>query len=227
MKKFSISVIIPTRNEAENIESLLRYLQQQDRNIEIIVVDAASTDTTAEIAKRRSKVIQSGKGRGMQMNAGAKAASGEVFWFIHADCYPPPGAVDEINRALNDPSIVGGGFEYALNHPAFRFRVVEFLSNGKNRLLKWLFGDMGIFVRREIFEKMGGYAEIPLMEDMDFSQRLKKYGKIVIFHQRMQTSARRWIEDGFILNSLRSWTLQGAWSLGATPDLLAKFYRFK
>lgn len=227
MKRFSISVIIPTRNEAENIEALLNYLHNLDSTLKIIVADAASTDSTVEKAKCLSKVVQSAKGRGVQMNEGARTATGDVLWFIHADCFPPPDSVDEIHRALNYPAVVGGGFEYALSHPAFRFRVVELLSNRKNRLLKWLFGDMGIFVRRDVFEQMGGYAEIPLMEDMDFCKRLKRYGKIWISPRRMKTSARRWIEEGYILNSLRSWTLQSAWVLGVSPDTLAKFYRFK
>lgn len=227
MKRYSISVIIPTYNEAENIEALLRYLHHLDDTLEIIVADAASTDKTVEKAKHWSRVIQSARGRGVQMNSGATAATGDVLWFIHADCYPPATAVEAILQALSDPAVVGGGFEYALNHPAFRFRVVEFLSNRKNRLLKWLFGDMGIFVRREVFEQLGGYAEIPLMEDMDFSKRLKQYGKIVILPQRMKTSARRWIEEGYVLNSLRSWLFQSAWSLGASPAILARFYKFK
>lgn len=220
-------MIIPTRNEAENIEDFLRYLHRLDGTLEIIVADAGSTDETVEKAKRLSKVVQTARGRGVQMNAGAKAATGAGLWFIHADCYPHPDSITAMKQASENEEIVGGGFEYALHHPSFRFRVVEFLSNRKNRLLKWLFGDMGIFVRRDVFEQMGGYAEIPLMKDMDFSQRLKRYGKIVILPQRMKTSARRWIEEGYVLNSLRSWFLQSAWALGASPYILAKFYRFK
>ena len=227
MSKYSISVIIPTLNEAQNIERLLSYLHQLDSTLELIVADAGSTDSTVEQAKCLSKVVHSARGRGIQMNAGAKAATRDVLWFIHADCFPPSDSVDAIRQTLIDPEVVGGGFEYNLNHPAFRFRIVEWLSNRKNRLLKLLYGDMGIFVRREIFDKMGGYEEIPLMEDMDFSKRLKQYGKITILPQRMTTSARRWIEDGFVLNSTRSWLFQIAWALGASPYKLAKWYRFK
>ena len=224
---YSISVIIPTLNEAQNIERLLSYLHQLDSTLELIVSDAGSADNTVEQAKYVSKVVHSARGRGIQMNEGAKAATGDVLWFIHADCFPPSDSVNAIRQALIDPEVVGGGFEYSLNHPAFRFRVIEVLSNRKNRMLKLLYGDMGIFVRREIFNQMGGYEEIPLMEDMDFSKRLKQYGKITILPQRMTTSARRWIEDGFVLNSIRSWLFQIAWALGASPYKLAKWYRFK
>jgi len=171
--------------------------------------------------------VESPRGRGVQMNRGAAVAQGQVLWFLHADCRPHPHSVQLIGEALSDPEVVGGGFEYALDHPGLRFRLIEFLSNRKNRLLGWLFGDMGIFVRRDIFEQMQGYKEIPLMEDMDFSKRLKTLGKVVILPQRIMTSSRRWLEEGYLLNSLRSWALQGAWVLGASPHTLAKWYRFK
>ena len=227
MNRFSISAVIPTLNEQENIKSLLNYLGQLDYTLELVVADGGSIDETIIESEGLSRVVHSARGRGAQMNAGASVASGDVLWFLHADCRPHPDSVQAMKQALSDQAIVGGGFEYNLDHPGFRFRLVEFLSNRKNRRLKWLFGDMGIFVRREIFEQMGGYKEIPLMEDMDFSKRLKQYGKILILPQRMKTSARRWIEEGYVLNSLRSWVFQSAWALGASPDKLARFYRFK
>lgn len=223
----SISVIIPTLNEEQNIVSLLDYLKQMDTDLQLIIADGNSNDKTVDLARQLCLAVQSSPGRGVQMNAGANAATGDILWFLHADCRPHPDSILAMKQALSDPKIVGGGFEYNLNHPDFRFRLVEFLSNRKNRLLKWLFGDMGIFVRQEIFERMTGYSEIPLMEDMDFSKRLKQYGQIVILPQRINTSARRWIEEGYLFNSLRSWILQSAWAMGASPHLLAKWYRFK
>ncbi len=223
----AISVIIPTLNEEENIQSLLKYLKQLDNRLQLIVVDANSEDNTVAATQKLSQVVRSSRGRGVQMNKGANIAKGDILWFLHADCRPHPDSIQAMKRAFADENIVGGGFEYNLNHPGFRFRLVEFLSNRKNRMLQWLFGDMGIFIRREIFEQMGGYQEIPLMEDMDFSKRLKKHGKIAILPQRMNTSARRWIEEGYIFNSIRSWALQSAWTLGVSPYTLKKWYRFK
>jgi rSAM/selenodomain-associated transferase 2 len=227
MERLSISAIIPTLNEQGNIKSLLDYLRQLDPTLELIIADGGSSDETVSLAEGLSRVVHATRGRGAQMNAGANIATGEVLWFLHADCRPHPDSIHAIQLALADEAVAGGGFEYNLYHPAFRFRVIEYLSNRKNRLLQWLFGDMGIFVRREIFKKMGGYKEIPLMEDMDFSKRLKQHGKIEILPQRTNTSARRWIEEGYILNSLLSWILQSAWALGASPDILARFYQFK
>lgn len=227
MSRFSISVIIPTLNEEENIEALLKYLHQLDSTLELIVADAGSLDRTIEKAQSLSKIVHSTRGRGIQMNAGASAATGDILWFIHADCRPHLQSILAMQQVLTDDSIVGGAFEYRLNHPGFKFRLAETLSNYKNRLLKLLFGDMGIFVRGEIFEKIGGYKKIPLMEDMDFCNRLKRLGKIVILPYKMDTSARRWMEEGYILNSIRSWTFQIAWALGASPYKLARWYRFK
>jgi glycosyltransferase involved in cell wall biosynthesis len=131
MNDFSISVIIPTLNEAENIESLLRYLRQLDQRLELIVVDAHSQDHTAVLAAKLSRVIQSPPGRGIQMNHGARVAKGDIFWFLHADCRPHRDSIQAMKRALSDQAVVGGGFEYNLDHPGFFFRLVEFLSNRK------------------------------------------------------------------------------------------------
>jgi GT2 family glycosyltransferase len=161
------------------------------------------------------------------MNAGAGVARGEVLWFLHADCHPHVDSIREMENVLSNPAVVGGGFEYDLNHPGLIFRLTEFFSNRKNRLLRLLYGDMGIFVRRRTFEKMGGFREIPLMEDMDFCRRLKSHGKIAIIRKRINTSAKRWIEEGIIKNLVRNWLLQIAWLFGASPDLLSKYYKFR
>ena len=223
----SISIIIPTLNEENEISSLLRYLNQLDPNLQSIVVDGGSRDNTVQKAKSHSTVITAPQGRGAQMNAGACIAEGDILWFLHADCMPHPNSIEHIRVSLKDPDVVGGGFEYTLNHPAKRFRIVEYLSNYKNRRFELLYGDMGIFVRRSIFKRMEGYREIPLMEDMDFSKRLKRMGKIVVLPYKIRTSARRWLEDGYIRSCVRSWILQSSWALGVSPFRLAKWYRFE
>lgn len=223
----NISVIIPTLNEGKNIGPLLRYLKELDDNLELIVSDCGSHDNTIEEAESYAKTIRASKGRGAQMNAGAKIASGDVLWFLHADCYPHPESISTIKKALVDPQIVGGAFEYSLDDPRLYFRVIEFLSNRKNHLLHLFYGDMGIFVRRNMFFNMGGYAEIPLMEDMDFCKRLKKEGNIVILPKRIPTSTQRWAEEGIVKNIVRNWLLQIAWTCGVSPETLSKFYQFK
>ena len=223
----SISVIIPTLNEAQNIEILLPYLKKLDDSIEIIVVDCNSTDDTIEKAKPFATVIQAPRGRGVQMNAGARVASGDILWFVHADCLPHKDSVSEMRKALTDPKVVGGGFEYNLVHPSLFFRYTEFASNRKNHILKLMYGDMGMFVRKELFHKMGGYKEIPIVEDMDFCRRLKKFGRIVIIPKRINTSTRRWQEEGVLKNLFRNYLLQIGWTVGVPPHILAKWYKFK
>jgi rSAM/selenodomain-associated transferase 2 len=223
----SLSIIIPTLNEATLVAPLLRYLCDIAPKAELIVSDGDSTDETVESAKSLARCIIAPRGRAAQMNAGARVASGDVLWFVHADCRPHRRSVSALQAAMADASIVGGGFQYSLDCPGYRFRLAERLSNRKNRLLKLLYGDMGMFVRKDTFERLGGFKDIPLMEDMEFSRRLKKAGRIAILPLTMKTSARRWIEEGWTKNSVRSWLLQGAWAMGVSPHSLARWYRFK
>ncbi|UCE19639.1 MAG: TIGR04283 family arsenosugar biosynthesis glycosyltransferase [Gemmatimonadota bacterium] len=222
----SISIIIPTLNESDTITALLRYLQELDPKIERIVADGESSDDTVRKARPLAQVVQATRGRGSQMNAGAYASSGDVLWFLHADCRPHHDSLKAIRGVLRNQKIVGGGFQYCLHQIGFHYRIAETLSNYKNRVLGLLYGDMGVFVRRPVFNEMGGYTEIPLMEDMDFSRRLKRFGDIVILPHKIQTSARRWVEEGYVKNSVRSWMLQSGWALGISPHRLARFYRF-
>ena len=219
----TISIIIPTLNEQENIEGLLSYLNSLDETLELIVSDGGSNDETVAKSKKYASVIITTRGRGAQMNAGAKAAKGEILWFIHADCKPHPDSVKAILNGLSSNGIVGGAFEYTLDGKGFLYRWTELTSNFKDRLFKLCCGDMGIFVARNIFEQMGGYKEIPLMEDMDFCKRLKKMGESVILPQRINTSARRWKEEGKVKNLVRNWLLQFGWAVGVQPGILAKW----
>ncbi len=222
----SISVIVPTLNEEEAMAEFLECVRALAPDLEIIVVDGGSTDGTVDEAEPHARVVRTGRGRGKQMNAGASESSGDVLWFLHADCRPHPDSVGAIRLALADPAVVGGGFEFGLDHPGIFFRITTTVSNRKNRALKLLFGDMGIFVRSEVFEEMDGYRDIPLMEDVDFCERLKERGEIVIVPVRLESSARRWFEEGILYNLVRNWVLQLAWKCGASPDTLAKWYSF-
>lgn len=222
----SISVIVPTLNEEEGIAEFLEHVRELAPDLEIIVVDGGSTDGTVEAAEPRARVVRTGRGRGKQMNAGASDSFGDVLWFLHADCRPHPDSIGAIREALADPDVVGGGFEFGLDHPGMFFRITTTVSNRKNRAFKLLFGDMGIFVRSEVFDEMGGYGDIPLMEDVDLCERLKERGKIVIVPVRLESSARRWFDEGILFNLARNWVLQLAWKCGASPHTLAKWYSF-
>jgi rSAM/selenodomain-associated transferase 2 len=223
-KQKRISIIVPTLNEADSLAPFLDHISQLGAD-EIIIADGQSIDETVKIAQSYT-VVQSERGRAVQMNTGARVAMGDVFWFVHADCYPHKKSVDVIRDSLSQSGVIGGAFEYNLNAPGFRYRLVEYLSNKKNHRLGLVYGDMGIFVDRKMFFELRGYQNIPLMEDMDFCKRMKQQGKIVILPYRINTSARRWIEEGYFKNFLRNWMLQLAWAAGVSPFTLARYYKF-
>ena len=222
----SVSVIVPTLNEEEEISSFLEYISSLEPELQIVVADGGSSDGTVEIATPLASVISAPRGRGAQMNAGAREASGDVLWFLHADTRPDAGSLQAMRGVLENPEVVGGAFEYNLDHPGRFFRVTENVSNRKNQACRLFFGDMGIFVRRTTFERMGGFREYPLMEDMDLCKRLKEQGKIEIIPLRINTSVRRWLDEGILKNLVRNWVLQLLWKLGVSPHTLARWYSF-
>jgi rSAM/selenodomain-associated transferase 2 len=223
----TVSAIVPTLNEEAEIVKLLTCLHGlRDSALDIIVADGCSSDGTRSRAAQLARVITASRGRASQMNAAARVARGQVLWFLHADCRPHPESLRAIRRALVDPEVVGGAFAYALDAPGAIYRVAEVLSNWKNRALGLFFGDMGIFVRAEVFRRIGGYTDLPLMEDMDLCRRLKRVGRSVILPQKIMTSARRWRSEGAMRNIVRNWAFQIAWGLGASPHVLARHYSF-
>jgi len=222
-KSVKITVIIPTLNEAENILQTIESVRQQDREAEIIVVDGGSVDGTRDIARSHAIVIDTPRGRAVQMNAGARIATGDVLLFLHGDSRMAPGALAQLQRTLDNPRIAGGTFTANFDTDDFWLRCYAFCST-----IDWLifrYGDQGIFVRRVIFEQMQGYAEIPLMEDIDLLRRLPRYGRrVLIQHYPVTTSARRFVEHGIVRQEALNVALVAAWFLGVKPQTLAKWY---
>jgi rSAM/selenodomain-associated transferase 2 len=222
-----ISVIIPTLNEAENILATIESVRQQDHAAEIIVADGGSVDGTPEIARPYARVIDAPRGRAAQMNAGARVAAGDVLLFLHGDSRLAPGALAQLQKTLDNPPgtdrIAGGSFTLAfdVDNPVLRF--YAFCST-----IDWLcfrYGDQGMFVRRSIFEALGGYAEIPLMEDIDLMRRLPRYGRrVLIRNYPVTTSARRFVEHGIVRQEALNVVLVAAWFLGVKPQTLAQWY---
>lgn len=208
------------------MEGLLRPLQPlREAGAELILVDGGSVDGTPLLAGPLvDRVLQSPAGRGTQMNAGARYATGEVLWFLHADCVATPGHGEAIIASLRNASAAWGRFDIRLSgrHPLFR--VIEFMMNLRSRLSGIATGDQGIFVRHALFKSIGGFAEIPLMEDLQLSARLRRRGAPLCLRPRLVASSRRWEEGGILRTILLMWRLRLAYFLGADPNQLARRY---
>jgi rSAM/selenodomain-associated transferase 2 len=192
-----ISIIVPVRNEASGVRLFLEQLQQRSGGAEIIVVDGESSDGTAEIARPFcDQLIQTKCGRARQMNAGARVAAGETFWFLHADVVVPRDCLSQIERQLANKEVVGGYFRIRLPRDRFVYRFTDSFAHYGGLLLRMRFGDHGFFCRRTAFEGIGGFPEVPLMEDAEFFRKLRRLGRIAVISSRLISSPRRYEKIG-------------------------------
>lgn len=194
------SVVIPALNESEGIRDCLVALGRLERSgatIETVVSDGGSTDATPQAARAGgAKVVESPRGRGPQMNAGAAAATGEVLLFLHADTRLPHDGFEKIGAALEDPHVAGGAFNLAIAGRGWFYRFTAWNANIRSKLVGAPYGDQAYFVRRSAFEALGGYRDLSNCEDLDFVRRLRKQGRVVIVPAAVSTSARRWEKHG-------------------------------
>lgn len=220
-----ISVIIPAIDEARVIGQAIRSAQQAGAN-DIIVVDGGSRDSTGETAERMgAQVVASEPGRGLQQNAGARVANGDVLMFLHADCQLPEDGLNEIRDALITTShCVGGFFRQRIEHPGRLFRFVETGNLMRARVLKWAYGDQGIYVRSNVFTEVGGFPEIAIMEDLYLMKQLKRRGSLACINSPLTVSVRRWQANGLVKQTFRNWCLLTAAHLGVSPAELARHY---
>ena len=219
-----VSVIIPVLNEENAIASTLEALVPLAPD-EIIVVDGDSADRTRAICERfELTILSSERGRARQMNCGAGRARGDVLLFLHADTRLPPSALADIEAALADSRYVGGRFDVKLEGGHWMLNIIGALINWRSRATKIATGDQALFVRRESFQRIGGYPEIPLMEDVAFCRRLKRLGGVACLRSRVVTSARRWEKDGVWRTIFKMWTLKLLYFAGVSPERLKVFY---
>jgi len=222
----SLSIIIPCLNEADGIAGTLEALQPlRGRGAEVIVVDGGSRDETLAIAQPLADAaFAAPRGRAAQMNAGAARARGQILLFLHADCLLPEAADGLIIDGLNRSRKSWGRFDVRIDsrHPVLR--VVEALMNLRSRATGIATGDQGLFVTRSLFEAVGGFPEIALMEDVALSGRLKRYGAPLNLRHRITASGRRWKKHGVLRTVFLMWRLRLAYWLGADPDKLALRY---
>jgi rSAM/selenodomain-associated transferase 2 len=221
-----ISIIIPTLNEAEQIAATLMPLQAlRARGHEVIVVDGGSVDATVAQARPLcDRVLNGAPGRARQMNAGTQAATGEVLWFVHADTGVPADSDVVILQAMQGDA-VWGRFDVRLSGRQPLLRIVAWLMNVRSRITGIATGDQGIFVKRAVFAAVGGFPEIPLMEDIALSRTLKQHAHPVCLRARLVTSSRRWERDGIVRTILLMWWLRFAYWRGVSPERLAAHYQ--
>lgn len=224
--KHCVSIVIPVLNEAPQLTATLNALQPLRNRCQLIVVDGGSHDGSPEQARPWvDKVLAGPRGRAAQMNCGAKASDAGVLLFLHADTGLPDDAIDAILDALA-AGYHWGRFDVRLDAQAPVFRLIAAMMNRRSRLTGIATGDQGIFVRREMFEAVGGIPAIALMEDIALSKQLKKQGKPACLRTTVLTSARRWQQHGIARTILLMWWLRLAYFFGADPDALAaRYYR--
>jgi rSAM/selenodomain-associated transferase 2 len=220
-----LSVVVPMLNEERAIAPTLESIRAGAPDADIIVVDGGSSDRSVELARPLcDEVIIASRGRAHQMNAGAAARDDDAIVFVHADTRVQADFASAIAAAFADPAVVGGRFDIGLDDPAPGYRMVGAMISRRSRLMRSATGDQAIFVRREIFDRLGGFAEIALCEDVDFARRLRRAGRIACLRECVITSARRWREHGLVRTMLRMWTIKSLFLMGVSPDWLQRHY---
>jgi rSAM/selenodomain-associated transferase 2 len=227
MTAMTRSIIVPMLNEALALPDLLEHLRPLRRSgVEVILVDGGSEDGSAAIANRAGfEVVHAERGRARQMNAGAAVASGDVLLFLHADTRLPDGAIQLIDAALADGRHVWGRFDVAFDLRSLTMDATAFGMNLRSRLSGIATGDQALFMTRAAFDRVGGFPDQPLMEDVEITSRLRRRSRPACICRPVLTSARRWQSRGPWRTILQMWRLRLAYWFGASPADLARQYR--
>ncbi len=219
-----VSVIIPTYNESTVLSETLTRLKAH-QPFEIIVGDGGSEDDTAEIARRHAvPVVPSPRGRAAQMNAAAGEATGDLLWFLHADSHVDEQGYRKMTEAMSNPRTLGGAFSLRIDSPQPALRTISRLAAWRSRYLNLVYGDQGIFVRRDVFRELGGFSPLPICEDLEFFRRLKKRGPVVLLKEKAFTSPRRWLAEGIGFTTLRNVAIASLFLMGFSPATLSRWY---
>jgi rSAM/selenodomain-associated transferase 2 len=220
-----ISIIVPVLDEAATLAATLHPLVGVPDS-ELIIVDGGSRDGTVDVAGQfTGRVFKGARGRANQMNFGALQARGEILLFLHGDTALPPSALDMIRRTLGDQGIAGGAFRLRIASPCRSLKVIAWGANLRSRYFGLPYGDQALFVRRTVFNAIGGFSPWPLMEDVDLVRRLKRVGRVALLPDTVTTSARRWEREGVLWTTVRNTLLLLGFWLGLSPSWLAQWYR--
>ncbi|MFK7767818.1 MAG: TIGR04283 family arsenosugar biosynthesis glycosyltransferase [Mariniblastus sp.] len=219
-----ISIVIPSLNEGGQITVAIKSAWQSGA-AQVIVADGGSSDGSRELAGAENcVVVDSPRGRGNQLNAGASAATGDVLLFLHADNSLVASGCDQIRDALQNENIKFGAFKQSIQNNK---RIYRWIELGNESRVKWqglIYGDQAMFIRRRVFEEVGGFPDIELMEDFELARRLRRIGKPKLLDGPTFVDARRWEKTGPVRQTIRNWFLSAAYRCGASPEWLAKRY---
>jgi rSAM/selenodomain-associated transferase 2 len=219
-----VSIIVPVFNEASLLRQCLAHLRERATGAEIIVADGGSYDGTADLARDLcDAVVVSKCNRALQMNAGARAAHGDILWFVHVDAEVPWGCLDEIERIMDDPNVAGGFFRIRLPL-RWVYRFTDSFAHYAGILLRMRCGDHGLFCRRRTFVDIGGFPEVPLMEDVEFFRRLQRHGRVTYSQKRILVSPRRYEAIGRVRLTLAYGLIATLYILGIPLSKLASIY---
>lgn len=220
-----VSVIVPVFGSEPNLDRVLQAVAQEQDAECIVVATGEEPDALALAADARSQLYVGPANRSLQMNLGAARARSDILLFLHADTLLPDGYLEAIQQLLQDPDCVGGAFQLRIDSPRILARIVESAVHFRSRVLRMPYGDQGIFVRRSVFERLGGFRDQPIMEDYDFVRRLGQTGRLAICELPATTSPRRWHRLGFLRTTLVNQLVIAGYHLGISTEKLATFYR--
>jgi rSAM/selenodomain-associated transferase 2 len=221
----SVSIIVPVLNEAPLLRSFLAHLRERATGAEIVVADGGSSDGTVELVRDScDQLVVSERSRAIQMNAGARAAHGDTLWFVHVDAEVPWGCLAEIERIMDDPKVAGGFFRIRLAQNLV-YRLTDSFAHYAGILLRMRCGDHGIFCRRTVFVDVGGFPEVPLMEDVEFFRRLQRRGRVTCSQKRILASPRRYETIGPVRLTLAYGFIAALYVLGIPLKKLASIYK--
>jgi len=219
-----ISVIIPIYNEERILSTDPVRFANLSHHTELIFVDGRSIDRSIEIARRHGKVLQSEKGRAIQMNFGAKQAKNDILLFLHADNIVSPESLENIEKEIQQDGVIGGCLTQRIENDQPVFRLIEWQGNNRARRTKIFYGDQGIFVRKDVFERLGGFPDAPIFEDVLFTQKLRREGRTTVLSDKIRVSVRRWEKRGIFRTTLLYNVLIIMFKMGFPLEKIKKLY---
>jgi rSAM/selenodomain-associated transferase 2 len=219
-----VNVIIPVYNEAETLRVKIGSFENFALHAELIFADGGSTDRSAEIIAKYGRIISSEKGRARQMNSGARQAAGDILLFLHADNTISPETIENIENEVRQNEAVGECLTQRIDNERFIFRLIEWQGNNRARRTKVFYGDQGIFVRKDVFERIGGFPNVPIFEDVLFTRKLRLEGKITVLPDKITVSARRWEKRGVFRTTVMFNTILIMFKMGYPLEKIKKLY---